>query len=80
MAGARWILWSEDIGQEVVDLSLSPTSSMGCGGSWYKEAWRCPPVDVQKRHLPSLLVVGLFLDSQTLTDDASFSLAIHACV
>jgi hypothetical protein len=33
----------------------SPTSSMGCGGSWSKIARGCPPVDVPQRHVPRCL-------------------------
>jgi hypothetical protein len=31
-AGARWVLWSEDVGPEVVDLSLFPDF---VGGIWW---------------------------------------------
>jgi hypothetical protein len=30
---------------------ISPTSSVGCGGSWFKEARGRPPVDVPQRHV-----------------------------
>jgi hypothetical protein len=33
----------------------SPTSSMGCGGSWSKEARGSPLVDVPQRHVPRCL-------------------------
>jgi hypothetical protein len=33
----------------------SPTSSVGCGGSWSKEARGRPPVDVPQRHAPRCL-------------------------
>jgi hypothetical protein len=45
-ADARWILRSEDVGPEVVDLSFFPDFVIGCSGSWSKIAQVCPPVDV----------------------------------
>jgi hypothetical protein len=33
----------------------SPISSVGCGGSWSKEARGRPPVDVPQRHVPRCL-------------------------
>jgi hypothetical protein len=67
------MLWSEDVGPKMVDFSFSPTLSMGCSGSWSKIAQGCPLVDVPYRHVPSLLAMGQFIDSESLIGDGTSS-------
>ena len=45
---------------------------MRCGRSRSKVARGHLPVNVPHRHVPSLFVVGLFIDSQSLVGDGAF--------
>jgi hypothetical protein len=71
-AGARWVLWSEDVDPEVVDLSLF-SYFMG-GMRWFlvQGSTGTSPGQLATATCASLLAAGLFIDSQSLVGDGAF--------
>jgi hypothetical protein len=71
-AGARWVLWSEDVGPEVVDLSFFPYFM---GGMWWFLVQGSTGMFPGQRATSTcalLLAAGLFIDSQSLVGDGAF--------
>jgi hypothetical protein len=54
-AEARWLLWSKEVGLEVVDLSLFVDLVDGMRRIRVQDSTRTSPVDVPQRYLPCYL-------------------------
>jgi hypothetical protein len=71
-ARARWVLWSEDVGPEVVDLSLFPDFIGGMRWFLFQGSTGTSPGRHATTTYASLLAAGLFIDSQSLIGDGAF--------
>jgi hypothetical protein len=70
--GARWVLWCEDVGTEVVDLSLFPNIIGEMRWFLVQESTGMSPGRRAIATCASLLAAGLFIDSQSLVGDGAF--------
>jgi hypothetical protein len=52
-AGARWFLWNEDVGPEVVNLTFFSDFIDGRRRALVQDSTETSPVDVPQRHVPS---------------------------
>jgi hypothetical protein len=71
-AGARWILWSEDVGPEVVGLSHFPDFIGGMRWILVQGSTGTSPGQRAKAICALLLAAGLFIDSQSLFGDGAY--------
>jgi hypothetical protein len=72
-AGARWILWSEDVGPKVVDLPYFPNFADGMRLFLVQDSMGTFPGQRATGTCASLLAAGLFIGSQSLVGDSASS-------
>jgi hypothetical protein len=66
------VLWSEDVGPEVMDLSLFPDFIGGMRWFLVQESTGTSPGRCATATCASVLAVGMFIDSQSLIGDGAF--------
>jgi hypothetical protein len=71
-AGARWVLWSEDVRPEVLDLLLFPDFIGGMRWFLIQGSTGTSPGRRATTTYASLLAAGLVIDSQSLIGDGAF--------